>query len=123
MSKILVAEDEQDIRDLIEFTLKYAGHQVVSVANGEEACQMAKKIMPDLILLDVRMPVMSGYEACEKIKNDPKTKNIPIVFLSAKGQDSEIKAGLQAGAVDYLLKPFAPDDLNRRLKEILDGVV
>jgi CheY-like chemotaxis protein len=123
MSKILVAEDEQDIRDLIEFTLKYAGHEVVSVANGEEACQMAKKIMPDLILLDVRMPVMSGYEACEKIKNDPKTKNIPIVFLSAKGQDSEIKAGLQAGAVDYLLKPFAPDDLNRRLKEILDGVV
>jgi len=123
MSKILVAEDEQDIRDLIEFTLKYAGHEVVSVANGEEACQMAKKIMPDLILLDVRMPVMSGYEACEKIKNDPKTKNIPIVFLSAKGQDSEIKAGLQAGAADYLLKPFAPDDLNRRLKEILDGVV
>jgi len=89
---------------------------------GEEACHMAKKIMPELIVLDVRMPVMSGYEACEIIKNDPKTKHIPIVFLSAKGQDSEIKAGLQAGAVDYLLKPFAPDDLNRRLKEILDGV-
>ena len=122
MSKILVAEDEQDIRDLIEFTLKYVGHEVFSVANGEEACQVTKEIMPDLILLDVRMPVMSGYEACEKIKNDPKTKHIPIVFLSAKGQDSEIKAGLQAGAVDYLLKPFVPDDLNRRLKEILDGV-
>lgn len=122
MSKILIAEDEQDIRDLIEFTLKYVGHEVVCVSNGEEACDMAKKIIPELILLDVRMPVMSGYEACEKIKNDPKTKHIPIVFLSAKGQDSEIKAGLQAGAVDYLLKPFAPDDLNRRLKEILDGV-
>lgn len=122
MSKILIAEDEQDIRDLIEFTLKYVGHEVVSVANGEQACQIARKIMPDLILLDVRMPVMSGYEACEKIKNDPKTKHIPIVFLSAKGQQSEIKAGLQAGAVDYLLKPFAPDDLNRRIKEILDGV-
>lgn len=121
MSKILIAEDEQDIQDLIEFTLKYVGHEVVSVANGAEAYQMAKKIMPDLILLDVRMPVMSGYEACEKIKNDPITEHIPIVFLSAKGQDSEIKAGLQAGAVDYLLKPFAPDDLNRRLKEILDG--
>lgn len=122
MSKILVAEDEQDIRDLIEFTLKYVGHEVVCVSNGEEACHMAKNIMPELIVLDVRMPVMSGYEACEIIKNDPKTKHIPIVFLSAKGQDSEIKAGLQAGAVDYLLKPFAPDDLKRRLKEILDGV-
>lgn len=121
MSKILIAEDEQDIRDLIEFTLKYVGHEVYSVSNGEEACQEAKKTMPDLILLDVRMPVMSGYIACEIIKNDPQTKHIPIVFLSAKGQDSEIKAGLQAGAVDYLLKPFTPGDLNRRLKEILDG--
>ena len=118
---ILIAEDEQDIRDLIEFTLKYVGYEVVSVTNGQEAYQMAKKINPDLILLDVRMPVMSGYEACEKIKADPKIKHIPVVFLSAKGQVSEIKAGLEAGAVDYLLKPFTPADLNQRIKEILDG--
>ena len=120
MSKILIAEDEQDIRDLIEFTLKYVGHEVVCVSNGEEACDMAKKITPELILLDVRMPVMSGYEACEKIKNDPKTKHIPIVFLSAKGQDSEIQAGLSAGATDYLLKPFGPMELTDKVKELLE---
>ena len=120
MAKILIAEDEQDIRDLIEFTLRYVGHEVVSYSNGKEAWQKVKIEMPDLILLDVRMPVMSGYEACEKIKADPKTKHIPIVFLSAKGQDSEIKAGFEAGAVEYLLKPFALDDLTRRLKEILE---
>ncbi len=115
MAMILIAEDEQDIRDLIEFTLKYVGHEVVCVTNGQEACLLASKINPDLILLDVRMPVMSGYEACEKIKADAKTKHIPVVFLSAKGQVSEIKAGLEAGAVDYLLKPFTPADLNKRV--------
>lgn len=123
MARILIAEDEPDIRDLIEFTLKYGGHDVVSVSNGEEAYRLAKKLKPDLILLDVRMPVMSGYEACKLIKNDPETSHIPVVFLSAKGQSSEIKAGLEAGAVDYLLKPFAPGDLNRRIKEILEGSV
>ena len=123
MARILIAEDEPDIRDLIEFTLKYGGYDVVSVSNGEEAYRLAKKLKPDLILLDVRMPVMSGYEACKLIKNDPETSHIPVVFLSAKGQSSEIKAGLAAGAVDYLLKPFAPGDLNRRIKEILEGSV
>ena len=121
MARILVAEDEEDIRDLIEFTLSYVGHEVISVSNGEEAYQSARKVLPDLILLDVRMPIMSGIEACKKIKSDPETHRIPVVFLSAKGQDSEIKAGLEAGAVEYLLKPFSPDDLNRRLSEILAG--
>lgn len=121
MARILVAEDEEDIRDLIEFTLSYVGHEVISVSNGEEAYQSARQVLPDLILLDVRMPIMSGIEACKKIKSDPETYRIPVVFLSAKGQDSEIKAGLEAGAVEYLLKPFSPDDLNRRLSEILAG--
>lgn len=121
MARILVAEDEEDIRDLIEFTLSYVGHEVISVSNGEEAYQSARQVLPDLILLDVRMPIMSGIEACKKIKSDPETYRIPVVFLSAKGQDSEIKAGLEAGAVEYLLKPFSPDDLNRRLREILAG--
>ncbi len=84
MSKILIAEDEQDIRDLIEFTLKYVGHEVISVANGEEAYLVAKQILPDLVLLDVRMPVMSGYEACEKIKNDPKQSIYLLFFFPRK---------------------------------------
>lgn len=120
MAKILIAEDERDIRDLITFTLRFAGHQVTAVTNGEEAYKSAKTIIPDLILLDVRMPRMNGYEACQKIKDDESTQNIPIVFLSAKGQETEVETGLNAGAIDYIIKPFAPDQLTARVKSILD---
>ncbi len=119
MTKILIAEDERDIRDLITFTLGFAGFEVVATSNGEEALNLARQELPDLILMDVRMPRMTGYEACAAVKADPKLKNIPVVFLSAKGQDSEIQAGLKAGAVDYILKPFAPDQLTERIKAVL----
>jgi CheY-like chemotaxis protein len=119
MAKILVAEDERDIRDLIAFTLRFAGYDVVTVGNGAEALESAPLEMPDLILMDVRMPRMTGYEACEKMKADPAIRHIPVVFLSAKGQDSEIQAGLAAGATDYFLKPFAPDELTQKVKELL----
>lgn len=121
IKKILVAEDEQDIQELIEFTLRYGGYDVICVSNGEEAYDTARKKRPDLILLDIRMPVLSGIDACKLLKSDPLTKHVPIVFLSAKGQKSEIKEGFEAGAVDYLLKPFSPEELNKRLKEILEG--
>lgn len=119
MAKILIAEDERDIRDLIIFTLRFSGYEVVAASNGEEAIQLAQQEMPDLILLDVRMPRKTGYEACAAIKADEKTKNIPVIFLSAKGQESEIQAGLQAGAVEYLLKPFVPDQLTARIQAVL----
>ncbi|MBI5957390.1 MAG: response regulator [Chloroflexi bacterium] len=119
MAKILIAEDERDIRDLIEFTLKYAGHEVIKASNGAEAVEMAPQVKPDLILLDVRMPRMTGYEACRAIKAIEEVKNIPIVFLSAKGQPSEMDSGMDAGAYDYILKPFAPDQLTKRVSEIL----
>lgn len=119
MAKILIAEDERDIRDLVAFTLRFAGHEVVAVGNGAEAVEAAAKEMPDLILMDVRMPRMTGYEACEKMKADPALQNIPVVFLSAKGQDSEIQTGLSAGAAEYLLKPFAPAELTQRVGELL----
>ncbi len=119
MTKILIAEDERDIRDLITFTLRFANYDVVAASNGEEAVTLARKEVPDLILMDVRMPRMTGYEACAVIKAEPNLKNIPIIFLSAKGQDAEIQAGLQAGAVEYLLKPFAPDQLTERIQAIL----
>ena len=120
MAKILIAEDERDIRDLIAFTLKFAGHEVVAASNGEEAYQLALKEIPELIIMDVRMPKMTGYEACRLIKADPTTKHIPVVFLSAKGQEAEVQNGLAAGADEYLLKPFAPDQLTRKVAEILD---
>src|ERR1035437_7511578 len=119
MAKILIAEDERDIRDLIAFTLRFAGHEVVAVGNGAEAVEAAPLEMPDLILLDVRMPRMTGYEACQQIKADPRVQNIPVVFLSAKGQESEMQAGLSVGAAEYLLKPFAPMELSEKVKELL----
>ncbi len=119
MAKILVAEDERDIRDLIAFTLQFAGHTVLTANNGEEAVQMTLKEVPDLVLTDVRMPKMTGYEACKLIKADPTTQHIPVVFLSAKGQEAEVQTGLDSGADEYLLKPFAPDQLTRKVAEIL----
>jgi DNA-binding response OmpR family regulator len=120
MTKILIAEDERDIRDLIAFTLKFAGFEVVAVVNGKEAVEAALKEVSDLILMDGRMLKMTGNEACLKIKSEPDIGNVPIVFLSAKGHESEIQEGLDAGAAEYLLKPFAPDDLIKRVKEILE---
>ena len=119
MAKILIAEDERDIRDLVAFTLRFAGHEVFAASNGEEAVDMAPKVNPDLILMDVRMPRMTGYEACKLMKANPDLKDIPIVFLSAKGQETEIQQGLEVGAEEYPLKPFAPDQLTARIKTIL----
>ena len=119
MAKILIAEDEPDIRDLVAFTLRFAGYEVVTASNGEDAVILAPKEVPDLILMDVRMPRMTGYDACRLIKMEEKLKDIPVVFLSAKGQESEIQTGLGAGAEEYLLKPFAPDQLIDRVRSIL----
>jgi CheY-like chemotaxis protein len=119
MPRIVIAEDEPDIRDLITFTLRFAGFEVTAGSNGEEGYELAKREKPDIIMMDVRMPKMTGYEACRKIKADPEIADIPFVFLSAKGQESEIETGIAAGAVEYMLKPFAPDQLVTRLKEIL----
>ncbi|HQV62477.1 MAG TPA: response regulator [Anaerolineales bacterium] len=119
MARILIAEDEPDIRELVAFTLRFAGHEVVATANGEEAVHQAGQMIPDIILMDVRMPRMTGYDACRIMKADPILKDIPVVFLSAKGQDSEIQTGMAVGAEDYLLKPFAPDQLTERVKTIL----
>jgi len=121
-AKILVAEDEKDIRELVSFTLRYAGYDVWTADDGLEAVKTAQEILPDLILMDVRMPRMTGYEACQVMKQMDTLKDIPIVFLSAKGQETEIKQGLAAGAIAYILKPFAPADLTLRVKELLTTV-
>ena len=119
MARILIAEDERDIRDLITFTLQFAGHQVIPTSNGDEAYHTAIKELPELILMDVRMPRMDGYAACEKLKANDSTRDIPVVFLSAKGQESEVATGLSAGAEEYILKPFSPDQLTERITAIL----
>lgn len=119
MAHILIAEDERDIRELIKFTLTFAGHQITEATNGEEAVAKALEVIPDLIMTDVRMPKMTGYEACKIIKADETTKHIPVIILSAKGQDEEKDLGTESGADDYIVKPFAPDELAKRVAEIL----
>lgn len=122
MTKILIAEDERDIRELVTFSLQFGGFTVVQATNGAEAVDQAQKELPDLILMDVRMPKMTGYEACRQMKSMPELRDIPVVFLSAKGQDSEIQTGLEVGAEEYILKPFAPDDLVKQVQMVLDRV-
>ena len=124
MAKILIAEDEPDIRQLIKFTLEFAGHEVIVTQNGAEAFENAKGMaekdqLPDLIIMDVRMPRMTGYEACKNMKEIDKLKPVPVVFLSAKGQEAEVQTGLDAGATAYIIKPFAPDQLTAKVTEIL----
>jgi two-component system alkaline phosphatase synthesis response regulator PhoP len=120
MTTILVAEDERDIRELIAFTLRFGGFEVEEAINGIEAVEKARKLRPDLIILDVRMPRKTGYEACQELKEADETRDIPIVFLSAKGQETEIKQGMELGAVDYILKPFEAEQLPKRMAEILE---
>ncbi len=122
MAKILIAEDERDIRELVSFSLQFGGFTVVQAANGAEAVEQAQKEIPDLILMDVRMPKMTGYEACRQMKSIPAVRDIPVVFLSAKGQESEIQTGLEAGAEEYILKPFAPDELVKQVQAVLARV-
>jgi CheY-like chemotaxis protein len=120
MTKILIAEDERDIRELIAFSLQgLGGFDIVLASNGAEAVERATAEIPDLILMDVRMPRMTGYAACKKLKENDATKSVPVIFLSAKGQDEEIEQGLAAGAAAYILKPFAPDELVNQVRSVL----
>lgn len=117
---VLVAEDEPDIRGLVTFSLEYGGFVVLQATNGVDAVKLTTENLPDLVLLDVRMPKMSGYEACTVLKAQDSTKHIPVVFLSARGLEKEIRRGLKLGAVEYILKPFAPDELYQRVAAIME---
>ena len=119
MAKILIADDEPDIRELVTFMLRFAGYEVVAASNGEDAVHTASRELPDLVIMDVRMPRMTGYDACRLMKANPDLRDVPVVFLSAKGQESEIQSGLDAGAEEYLLKPFSPAELTNRVRGIL----
>lgn len=111
MAKIVIAEDETDIREMMAYMLRFAGNEVFETDNGKTACDMCSTEKPDLLLLDVRMPIMTGYEVCRKIKTDPELSYIPVVFVSAKGLESEIAMGFAAGADEYIVKPFTMEQL------------
>ncbi len=120
MAKILVVEDERDILELVEISLQLGGFEVAKAMDGLEAVEKALTEQPDLILLDIKLPKLSGYDVCRKLKEIPDTKNIPVVFLTARGQEHEIKAGFDAGGDGYIIKPFSPDELPRRVQEFLN---
>ena len=119
MHKITVVDDDRDIRELIEIILSQAGFQVNTAADGEAALKSIKENPPDLILLDVRLPGMSGYDVCRRIKQEPMLVDIPVVFLTARGQLEEIREGLEAGAVEYYLKPFSPKELIEKIQALV----
>jgi two-component system alkaline phosphatase synthesis response regulator PhoP len=119
MPKILVVDDEQDILELIRHALNKEGFEVHIAANGLQAIEQAKKIKPELILMDVMMPVMDGMEACRQLKENEETSGIAIVFLTARSEEFAELAGFEAGADDYIAKPIRPRVLLSRLKAIL----
>ena len=117
--KVLVVDDEVYILHILDFSLGAEGYEVITAANGEQALEKAMLEKPDLIVLDVMMPKMDGYETCRKLKTLPETKHIPVLLLTAKGRDVDRKRGFDAGADDYITKPFSPNKLIGRVQEIL----
>ena len=120
LCKVLIAEDEPDIRELVKLTLAFHGFEVVAAEDGQRAVELAQEGDFALILMDVLMPRMTGYEACREIKKMERYRETPVVFLSAKGQESEVKEGLSAGATAYMLKPFDADELIETLNAVLE---
>jgi two-component system phosphate regulon response regulator PhoB len=117
--KILVVEDEEDLLELLRFNLSREGYQVTGVTTGEEALDVVQKQILQLILLDLLLPGIDGLEVAKRIKGDQKTKDVPIVMLTAKGEESDIVTGLELGADDYIAKPFSPRVLVARLRAVL----
>jgi two-component system alkaline phosphatase synthesis response regulator PhoP len=116
---ILVVEDEDDILELLRYNLAKEGFRVTGVVSGEEALRTARSQPPDLIILDLMLPGMDGLTVCRELKHDAKTREIPIIMLTAKGEEADIVAGLELGADDYVTKPFSPRVLLARLRAVL----
>lgn len=122
MHKVLIAEDEADIRQLISFNLERESYNTLLAGDGEEAVLMAYNKIPDLIILDLMLPKMDGFSVFKELRLDSRTKDIPVIMLTAKAQLDDVIAGLEMGADDYLTKPFSPKELVLRVKALLKRV-
>ena len=116
---ILIVDDTKDILMVVSRRLESWGYETVTAESGEEGLRLASERVPDLILLDIMMPKMKGRDVCTKLKADPKTQHIPIIFLTALGLPDHVKAGLDLGAEDYIVKPFEPAELKSRIEVCL----
>ncbi|CAD7780363.1 MAG: Transcriptional regulatory protein SrrA [Candidatus Methanoperedenaceae archaeon GB50] len=121
MKKILIVDDEERVRRLIETTLDIGDFQIFQAKDGEEALKIAQEEKPALILLDIMMPGMDGFEVCKRLKNNSETKSSYIIMLTAKGQKQDIEKGYTVGADDYFVKPFSPMELLNKVEQVLGG--
>jgi two-component system alkaline phosphatase synthesis response regulator PhoP len=117
--KVLVVDDEVYILHILDFSLGAEGFDVITANNGELAVEKAIQEKPDLIVLDIMMPVLDGYETCRRLKREPETKHIPVILLTAKGREADKRLGFEVGAIDYIVKPFSPNRLIGRIEEII----
>ena len=118
-ANILIADDEPNQLELMSFNLSNAGYSIIKATNGKEAIELIENHSPDLIILDWMMPKMSGIDVCRTLRSRPETKQIPIIILSARSEDSDKSLGLDTGADDYISKPFSPKELISRVKALL----
>jgi DNA-binding response OmpR family regulator len=117
--RILVVDDEIYIVHILDFSLGMEGYEVITALDGEEALKKASETKPDLVVLDIMMPKMDGYETCKALKGDPATKDIPVILLSAKGRNVDMQTGYDVGADEYITKPFSPRKLVDRINTML----
>jgi phosphate regulon transcriptional regulator PhoB len=117
--KILIVDDEKDIVDLVAYNLEKEGYETLKALDGEKALQLVRTKTPDLVVLDLMLPGIQGLEVCKRIRKDPQTAAIPIIMLTAKGEESEKIIGLEVGADDYITKPFSVKELQARIKAVL----
>jgi len=116
---ILIVEDEEDLREIIIYNLDREGYQTIGVETGEQGLEQAIVLKPDLMILDLMLPGMNGIDVCKQLKQDKNTQTIPIIIVSAKGEEADIVSGLELGADDYLTKPFSPRILLARIRTVL----
>ena len=117
---VLVADDEEDIRALVAFRLRRAGYDVITAADGGEALTLATTRLPDLIVLDMMMPKATGLEVTRSLREQDSTRDIPVILLTARAQEADVASGFEAGADDYVKKPFSPMDLQLRVQALLE---
>lgn len=117
--KIVLVDDEESIQELVRYNLERNGYEVTCVATGEEALDAVRSVRPDLVILDLMLPGIDGFEVCRIFKEDSKTEHIPIIMITAKGEESDVVTGLELGAEDYIVKPFSPRVLLARVRTVL----
>lgn len=121
MKKLLMADDESGVRSLVRMTFESEAYEILEASDGNQALKLAREHQPDVVLLDVAMPGMSGFDVCRSLKEDPETQQIKVIMLTARAQQMDMEEGQKSGADDYFTKPFSPVVLMKKVEEIFDA--